>query len=377
MQRGDRRRAQRADPLGSGPRRHGRADPRPSGSLVGAAPPPPGGLADARRTRPGVGRAARGPPLLPPHRLRRERHQSLPRVRDDSRPGPPGDDPGQRRRRREALRQGRQQGDRQGHLQDGDLDGAELPRRAGLRGAGTLAGLHRRVLHGNAHADQRNRDQRDRARGASAARMGLPEAPRGAHDARDRRPLPVPPGRRGPPQHARGDSRSPDRLPHGRLQALQAVQRARQPAGEAPGDAPGPDGLPPAREGRPARGGGARRGDPRPVQDGRHVVRLHQPGSARGACDRHEPDRRKEQHGRGRRGSGPLRDARGRRLEEQRHQAGRLGAVRRDEPVPREGPRAPDQDRAGRQAGRGRPAPGSQGLSVDRAKCGTRRREWD
>ena len=116
----------------------------------------------------------------------------------------------------------------------------------------------------------------------------------------------------------------------------------------------------------PARGGRAGRGDPRPLQDGRDVVRLDQPGGARGARHRDEPDRRKEQHGRGGRGPGPVRAAPERRLEEQRHQAGRLRAVRRDEPVPRQGPRAPDQDGAGGQAGRGGPAPRSEGLPVDR-----------
>ena len=50
----------------------------------------------------------------------------------------------------------------------------------------------------------------------------------------------------------------------------------------------------------------------------------------------------------------------------QRDQAGRLGPVRRDERVPGQRRRAPDQDGAGGQARRGRPAPRPQGLALDR-----------
>ena len=48
-------------------------------------------------------------------------------------------------------------------------------------------------------------------------------------------------------------------------------------------------------------------------------------------------------------------------------QAGRLGPVRRHQPLPGQRRRHPDQGRAGRQAGRGRPAARLQGLPVDRA----------
>ena len=50
----------------------------------------------------------------------------------------------------------------------------------------------------------------------------------------------------------------------------------------------------------------------------------------------------------------------------QRDQAGRVGPLRRDERVPRERDRPPDQDGAGRQARRGRRAPRPQGVPVDR-----------
>ena len=56
----------------------------------------------------------------------------------------------------------------------------------------------------------------------------------------------------------------------------------------------------------PAGRSGAGRGDRQALQDGRHVLRLDQQRSARGAGHRHEPHRRQEQHRRRRRGPGPL-----------------------------------------------------------------------
>ncbi len=72
------------------------------------------------------------------------------------------------------------------------------------------------------------------------------------------------------------------------------------------------------------RGGRARGEHREALQDRGHVLRLDQQGGARDARDRHEPHRRQEQHGRGRRGPGPLQAGAERRLEEFRHQAGRL-----------------------------------------------------
>ncbi len=102
--------------------------------------------------------------------------------------------------------------------------------------------------------------------------------------------------------------------------------------------------------------------DRQAVLDRRDVVRLDQPGGARDARDRHEPARRQVQHRRGRRGprapvrpGAPLGD-----------QAGRVGPLRRHVGVPHELRRHPDQDGAGRQARRGRPAARPQGLPVDR-----------
>ena len=61
-----------------------------------------------------------------------------------------------------------------------------------------------------------------------------------------------------------------------------------------------------------------------------------------------------------------LHAGRQRRPPPQRHQAGGLGPLRGDERVPGQRRRHPDQDRPGRQARRGGPAPGAQGLPLDR-----------
>ena len=63
-----------------------------------------------------------------------------------------------------------------------------------------------------------------------------------------------------------------------------------------------------------------------------------------------------------------------RRLAAQRHQAGRLGALRRHERVPGQRRRPADQDGAGRQARRGRPAARATRSIRGSPRCGTRRR---
>ena len=113
------------------------------------------------------------------------------------------------------------------------------------------------------------------------------------------------------------------------------------------------------------RRGGAGRAHRQALRHRRDVVRIDQPGSARDAGDRDEPDRRQVEHRRGRRGSGAQPARRERRLAAQRDQAGRVGALRRHERVPGQRRRPADQDGAGRQAGRRRPAARPQGLSVD------------
>ena len=76
----------------------------------------------------------------------------------------------------------------------------------------------------------------------------------------------------------------------------------------------------------------------------------------------------KLEHRRGRRGSGALRAGRERRLAPLGDQAGRVGPVRREHRLPDERRRAADQDGAGREARRGRPAAGPQGRRLHRRR---------
>ena len=121
------------------------------------------------------------------------------------------------------------------------------------------------------------------------------------------------------------------------------------------------------RHAGPARGGRARGVDPPPLRllgdvAGRAVAR-----GARHALHRDEPDGRPLQLGRGRRGSAQLRPgfANGDRADNRIKQVASR-PVRRDHRVPDAGRGAGDQDRPGRQAGRGRPAARPQGDRPDR-----------
>ncbi len=103
----------------------------------------------------------------------------------------------------------------------------------------------------------------------------------------------------------------------------------------------------------------------------RFVTPGHEPGraGAGGAQDaehRDEPDRREERQRRGRRGSGALRAGAERRQPQRQDQAGGERAVRGDGGLPQPLRGAGDQDRAGRQARRGRAAAGDQGDRADR-----------
>ena len=86
----------------------------------------------------------------------------------------------------------------------------------------------------------------------------------------------------------------------------------------------------------------------------------------RDAGDRDEPARRQVQHRRGGRGPRPLPARRERRSAPVGDQAGRLRPVRGHDRLPRQRRPAPDQDGAGRQAGRGRAASRSQGRRLHR-----------
>ena len=146
---------------------------------------------------------------------------------------------------------------------------------------------------------------------------------------------------------------------------LQGVHAARRRPEHAAGDAARPARAEARPEADSDRRGRAGRVDRQALRDRRDVVRVDQPGSARDAGDRDEPPRRQVEHRRRRRGSGALQEGSERRLAAERRQAGRVGALRRHERVPRQRDRPADQDGAGREARRRRTAARPQGLSVD------------
>ena len=80
------------------------------------------------------------------------------------------------------------------------------------------------------------------------------------------------------------------------------------------------------------------------------------------------------EHRRGRRGPVALHARRQRRPAPLGDQAGGLGPLRRDDPLPGQRRPAADQDGPGRQARRGRPAARPQGRRRTSARCATRRR---
>ncbi len=106
--------------------------------------------------------------------------------------------------------------------------------------------------------------------------------------------------------------------------------------------------------------------DPQAVRDARHVAGRAEPRGAPDAEHRHEPDRREVGFGRGRRGPQALRADAERRQSVGQDQAGGERALRRDGGVPEPLRGAGDQDRARRQARRGRAAAGLQGDGDDR-----------
>ena len=263
------------------------------------------------------------------------------------------------------LHQGAQQGHPQGDVQDGHLDAAELLRRADFRGHRPRTDVCRPLLHVDGVAHRRRRHRRHRARGQGAPRARVPGAPAGARRSRIRRRVPLAARRRAAPLQPRDGAEAAARDPHGPVCRLPGLHQGRQRPEPGARHA-----ARPARfQARPAAGadrrGRAGRGDPQALRDRRDVVRLDQPGGARDDRHRDEPPRRQVEHRRRRRGSGALSPRRQRRLAPQRHQAGRLGPLRRHERVPGQRRRPADQDGAGRQAGRGRPAPRAQGLSLD------------
>ena len=340
------------------------AIPGAAGSRVGAPPPRARGHAPAGRPRDRVGRAARRAPVRNADRLRRRRDQPVRDARDAD---------GARRRRlaprphRRGGAEARDQGDRQGppedDLEDGHLDDPVLLRRPDLRGDRARAGARRPPLHRHPVADRRHRLGDPRPRGA---RPPCPRLPPERRSAPARRRLRLAERGRVPPVEPRDDLAAAARGAPRRLRELRAVLEARQRGGRPQGDAARAARVPQGGRAAAARSGRAGGGDREALLDRRHVARLAVARGARDARDRDEPDRRQVEHRRGRRGSRPLRARRQRRLAPLRDQAGRVGPLRREHPLPGERRPAADQDGAGREARRGRPAARPQGRRVHR-----------
>ena len=156
-------------------------------------------IREGPRTRVGLvletRRAARGAPLRAADRLRRERHQPVPGLRD----------PRRHDRARACCRRRPQdrpcknyvkavdQGHRQGHVEDGHLDHPELPRRAGVRG-------HRPATRTSSTSTSPGPPSRIGGIGIDVIAEEVPPAPparlprapaRRAHALRAGRPVPV------------------------------------------------------------------------------------------------------------------------------------------------------------------------------------------
>ena len=229
--------------------------------------------------------------------------------------------------------------DRQGPAQDlredGHLDAAELPRRADLRGdrprstrssSATSPGHASRVegvgLDVIAQEAAMRHDRAFPGDGSSYPRARCRAA--STSGARAASSTPSTPTRSRKLQHAvrsgaatrrsRSSPKRPTTTPSAlcTLRGLLEFKHAGEPGA--------------ARRGRAGRRRSCKR-----FCTGAMSLRLDLARGARDARDRDEPHRRQEQHRRGRRGSEPLHAGRERRLAAQRDQAGRVGALRRDE----------------------------------------------
>ena len=203
---------------------------------------------------------------------------------------------------------------------------AELLRRADLRGARPRAPLRGQVLHVDPVADRRRRHRGRRRGGGTAAREGVPAPDVGRGRSRLGRRIPVAPRRRVPPvQPGRPFSSCSTRRAPGSTRSSRSTRGSSTTRARGSATLRGLHPLQGLAADRRDRRGGAGRSDRQAVLHGRDVVRLDQPGGARDARDRDEPDRREVEHRRRRRGSGALHARRQRRLAPERDQAGRLG----------------------------------------------------
>ena len=231
------------------------------------------------------------------------------------------------------------------------------------------------LLHRHRVAHRRRRPDGDLGGSAAAARARVRAAAGGSGRARERRRVPVAPRRRSPPLQPRDGLPAAARHAHRPVRHLQGIHPAGRRPEPAPRHAARPVPLPAARAGGSARRGRAGGGHP--------AERFSTGAMSYGSISQEAHETlaiamnrmgAKSNTGEGGEDPGAQRPRRQRRLPAQRDQAGGVGPLRGDQRVPGQRRRPADQDGAGRQAGRGRPAARAQGVSVDRARCGTPRR---
>ena len=221
-----------------------------------------------------------------------------------------------------------------------------------------------------------------RSSAASASTCSPPRSPRrharrlpaerhraGAPRAGRRRRVPVAPRGRAAPVRPGDGVPAAARHPRPALRRLQAVHRARRRAGRAADDAARAvpvRGRRSARRCRSTRSSRSTRSCKR-FSTGAMSLRLDLAGGARDAGHRDEPARRASPTP-ARAARTPSASCRCRTATRSAPRSSRspVGPVRRDQRVPGQRRRHPDQDGPGRQARRGRPAARPQGLPVDR-----------
>ena len=221
LRRGLRRRRPPASTSSSCPTAASAADRAPIPSLLAVAAVHHHLVREGTRLQAGlvrrVRRAARGPPLRDADRLRRQRDQPVPAVRDRRRAASPtgrvpdvaSADDGRAQRR-----QGDRQGPAQDDLQDGDLDDPVLLRRADLRGRRPRAGSSS-TAHFTGTASRIGGIGLEHARpgGARPPRARLRPHGRRRRPAAGRRRLRVAPRRRAPHVEPGDDRAAPARRP--------------------------------------------------------------------------------------------------------------------------------------------------------------------
>ena len=274
-----------------------------------------------------------------------------------------------------ALRPRARQGPAQGHEQDGHLVPVELPGRADLRGNRDRQGRRRALVSRRRHrASAASAWARSRARRCCATRAGVEADVDAATDEDALDVGGVYAWRVGGERHLWTPRTVASLQKAVRLEDARSYEdyaRAINDQGDAPVHAARAAGTSsPAGAPVPHRRGGAGGEHRAPLRDRRDELREHQQGSAREPRARDEPHRRRSRNsGEGGEDDGALRAAGQRRLAAQRDQAGGERALRRDGALPRQRRRAPDQDRPGREARRGRAAPRAQGRRRHRPRA--------